>query len=199
MIITNVVHSSYNLPLKPSRGGLIFQGAVNLRQEIDGTNPTWTAMSAILPFALLTSHGTHLRNENFGYVLWNGLVFSRSQVDTYSIPPPVLAQPNFMKSAKGVFLKSGEGVLLLYPLPLPAPGVKISGTTKNSTGAAVGSCTVSLYRTTDGKLIDTVTSDPSLGTYTFNAVGLGESYFIVAYLPGSPDIAGTTVNTLTGS
>jgi hypothetical protein len=56
---------------------------------------------------------------------------------------------------------------------------------------------VHLHRTLDDVKVDQVTSDGS-GNFSFN-VGLGEQYYVVAYLPGSPDRAGVTVNTLVGA
>lgn len=74
----------------------------------------------------------------------------------------------------------------------------ISGITKDSTGAILGSCTVKVYGTTDDIEVDSAVSDAVTGAY---AVGVPTSgnYYIVAYKAGSPDVAGTTVNTLTGS
>jgi hypothetical protein len=84
-------------------------------------------------------------------------------------------------------------------MPLPAVQLFISGITKDSTGAVLGSCTVSLYRTLDDRLMERVVSDPATGVYSFSSVGLGETYYIVAYKSGAPDVAGTTTNTLIGS
>lgn len=72
----------------------------------------------------------------------------------------------------------------------------ISGTTKDSTGAPLPSCCVTLYRTADNSVAGRVTSDAN-GDYLINA-SPALTHYVVAYLPGSPDVAGTTVNTLTG-
>lgn len=53
-----------------------------------------------------------------------------------------------------------------------------------------------LHRTLDDVKVEQTLSDGS-GNFAFT-VGLGETYYVVAYLPGSPDRAGTTVNTLLG-
>ena len=74
----------------------------------------------------------------------------------------------------------------------------ISGVTKDGNGAVLGSCTVKLYRTADDVLLATTTSDAATGAYSFSQAGNGGSY-VVAYKIGSPDISGTTVNTLIGS
>lgn len=73
----------------------------------------------------------------------------------------------------------------------------ITGVTRDSAGVALGSCVVELYRTDDTGLAGKVTSDGA-GNYAFLGVGPGP-FFAVAYKAGSPDIAGTTVNTLRGA
>lgn len=82
--------------------------------------------------------------------------------------------------------------------PLPAVKLIISGITKNSAGAALGSCTVELFQTATDLPLEKLVSDASTGAYAFSSVGLGQTYYIVAYKAGSPDVAGTTVNTLVG-
>lgn len=85
-------------------------------------------------------------------------------------------------------------------MPLPLPTVlRISGVTKDSTGAVLGGCVVELFRTGDDVRLETVTSDPTTGAYSFSATGLAQDYFVVAYKAGAPDVAGTTVNTLAGA
>lgn len=75
----------------------------------------------------------------------------------------------------------------------------VSGTTKNSVGTAIGSCEVDLFRTVDDVKVNATISDITIvGAFSFS-VGLSQSYYAVAYLAGSPDIAGTTVNTLVGA
>lgn len=75
--------------------------------------------------------------------------------------------------------------------------IKISGITKNAYGTPLGSCVVKLYRTNDDVEVQSQISDPSTGAYAFYMAG-GGTYYVVAYLAGSPDVAGTTVNTLVG-
>jgi hypothetical protein len=79
----------------------------------------------------------------------------------------------------------------------PWQSQKISGTTKDSTGAALGSCVVDLFYTRDDTLAAKVTSDAN-GAFAF-LIGPNLSCYIVAYKAGSPDVAGTTVNTLVGA
>lgn len=73
---------------------------------------------------------------------------------------------------------------------------KFTGITRDVTGAALGSCLVQLFRTSDDLLMDQQTSD-LLGNYEVYSSDGGQHY-IVAYLAGSPDVTGATVNTLTG-
>lgn len=79
---------------------------------------------------------------------------------------------------------------------LNAVGRFIVGVTRDSAGTALASCTVELFDARTGALVDRVTSDGS-GAFTFGASG--GPYYIVAYKPGSPDVFGTTVATLTGA
>lgn len=78
------------------------------------------------------------------------------------------------------------------------PLFPIAGTTKDSGGAALPSCEVHLFRTATDVEVDQLTSDAS-GNFVFPNVTPQDFHYIVAYLAGSPDVAGTTKNTLTGS
>jgi hypothetical protein len=93
----------------------------------------------------------------------------------------------------------GVGPTFQGALPLPVSRFTISGVTRDSVGAVLGACTVHLFRTADDLLFEVVTSDPTTGAFSVSAVGLAEQYYLVAYHPGSPDVAGTTLNTLTGT
>lgn len=95
---------------------------------------------------------------------------------------------------------SARGIAPLRPwMGLPKQNaLYISGVTRDSAGSPLGSCSVQLYRTINDQVVEEVVSDGS-GNYTFSPVGLGQLYYVVAYKQGSPDVAGTTVNTLVGS
>lgn len=71
----------------------------------------------------------------------------------------------------------------------------ITGVTRDSAGAVLGNCTVHLFNTIDDAEIAQMNSDAS-GNYSFTIDGNGQQRYAVAYLAGSPDVAGTTVNTL---
>jgi hypothetical protein len=74
---------------------------------------------------------------------------------------------------------------------------RITGLTRDASGNPLGGCTVELYLTSTGALVNTVTSD-SGGWYAIQTPYTGQHY-VVAYKAGSPDRSGTTVNTLTGA
>ena len=73
----------------------------------------------------------------------------------------------------------------------------ITGQTQDNNGNPLANCTVTLLRTADNSVAAITASDGS-GNYAINATPALNQY-VVAYLPGSPDVAGTTVNTLVGS
>lgn len=82
---------------------------------------------------------------------------------------------------------------------IPGTYFKIAGITKDSTGAALGNCVVEMFRTVDDVRLDRTTSTAS-GAFEFRSAGLApNTYYLVAYKVGSPDVAGTTVNTLVGT
>ena len=73
----------------------------------------------------------------------------------------------------------------------------IAGVTRDGSRAALASCTVLMFRTADNSLAGITTSDAN-GNFLISA-SPNLSHYLVAYLPGSPDVAGTSVNTLVGS
>lgn len=73
----------------------------------------------------------------------------------------------------------------------------ITGVTKDSSGVALGSCTVKLFLTASDVLSQSTISDAS-GNYSF-IVDKTVSYYVVAYLDGGTPVAGTTINTLAGT
>lgn len=82
---------------------------------------------------------------------------------------------------------------------LTAESFVITGQTTDSTGATpVPGCTVHLFRTEDDVEIDMVVSDVG-GNFEFRGCGSARAHYCVSYLPGSPDKAGTTLNTLVGA
>ena len=100
--------------------------------------------------------------------------------------PGILAVPG--RGGRG-----GRGGPFRSP-PFSTANTAISGVTKDSAGAALGSCVVELFQT-GGDIITRRTVSDGSGNYRFDNPGSGP-FYIVAYKAGSPDVAGTTVNTL---
>lgn len=71
----------------------------------------------------------------------------------------------------------------------------ITGYTRDSTGAILGNCAVTLFTTVDNMPIEVTTSDAA-GYYSFNVNGNSQLRFAVSYKAGAPDVTGATVNTL---
>lgn len=72
----------------------------------------------------------------------------------------------------------------------------ISGITKNSSGNALGNCTVNAFTTADKVLQGTTTSDGQ-GNYQCPTFSNG-NHFLVAFKTGTPDTAGSTDNDIVG-
>ena len=70
----------------------------------------------------------------------------------------------------------------------------LSGVSRDSTGAALGNCQVLIFRTADKSFILETQSDGS-GNWSVSML-VGGPFFLVEYKVGSPDVAGTSVNTL---
>jgi hypothetical protein len=73
----------------------------------------------------------------------------------------------------------------------------LSGVTRDATGAALGSCTVSLFNSATNIQEQNTTSDAS-GNYSF-IVDKTQTWYVVAYKAGGTPVAGTTLNTLAGA
>ncbi len=107
------------------------------------------------------------------------------------INPSVIKKPHF-----GLL---GTQPSVVHPQkPMPAKYWVVSGVTKDSTGAVLGSCVVQLFRTIDDGIMDEITSNASTGAFEFrSASNPSNTHYVVAYKAGAPDVAGTTVNTIT--
>jgi hypothetical protein len=103
------------------------------------------------------------------------------------IPFPVIAHVARL-NRKGIFPRNQ---------PIPPIAHKISGVTKDSVGAVLGSCVVDLFDTATDVLKATTVSAAD-GSYSVPA-SPSKGQYAIAYKAGSPDVAGTTVNTLVGS
>jgi hypothetical protein len=76
--------------------------------------------------------------------------------------------------------------------------VFIAGQCLNSVGAILAGATVLGFRQSDKRFVGQTTSDAN-GNYSIGSPYPSVNHFIVAYLAGSPDVAGTTVNNLVPS
>lgn len=83
----------------------------------------------------------------------------------------------------------GRKPIILTLMPRTRFGV--SGITKDSTGAVLPSCRVDCFSESKAWL-GQVVSDGA-GAFAFTGIGVG-SVFLVAYLEGSPEVAGTTIH-----
>lgn len=79
----------------------------------------------------------------------------------------------------------------------PAVRWRFDGITRDSTGVALAACEVKLFRTDTDIETGQITSGAD-GSWVLNSNNGGEHY-LVAYKAGSPDVAGTTKNNLTGA
>lgn len=77
----------------------------------------------------------------------------------------------------------------------PAIKFTLTGTTVDAGGNALGGVTVDLFRTGDNSWVARTVSDGS-GNFTFTLGDNAGTFFTRTYLAGSPDVAGTSVNTL---
>jgi hypothetical protein len=95
-----------------------------------------------------------------------------------------------------VLSASGRGQVgtVVYRSPGAAVNFSIIGVTRDSAGAILGACRVELYPTARDVSIAETVSDGS-GNFAFDMPGTGP-FYLVAYKQGSPDVAGTTVNTI---
>lgn len=80
-----------------------------------------------------------------------------------------------------------------------------TGVTRDAYGTALGGVLVKLFKTSDGSypgtkdiLMDEVVSDVS-GNFQVTTAYYPDPHYLVTYKTGSPDVQGTTVNTLIGA
>jgi len=88
--------------------------------------------------------------------------------------------------------------------PYPERNLVIAGVTRDGNGNPLGNCALLLFDKADpGRKFGPFVSDAA-GNYTIPIpVGFSQAQIttwkVDGYLPGSPDVAGTTVNTLVGT
>ena len=72
----------------------------------------------------------------------------------------------------------------------------LSGITRDLNEAPLGNCTVDMFKTLTDEKVATTVSDGQ-GNFAFVIAPVSGPFYLVAYFVGSPDVAGTTLNTLT--
>jgi len=75
----------------------------------------------------------------------------------------------------------------------------VTGITRDVYGSPVGGVTVKLFATGTDILMDQQTSDANTGSFTLSTYLYPDSHYIVAYKAGSPDVQGSSVNTIIGA
>lgn len=124
------------------------------------------------------------------------------QVDSETHPDGSLRTPWWPRGA-GFIGAMGTDVALLEGVwneqPELTSGAQsrfgITGITRDQFGSPLGNCVVQLFRTSDDLIVAEVVSDPT-GAYVITTPFFPDTHYLVAYRAGSPDVAGTTVNTL---
>ncbi len=91
-------------------------------------------------------------------------------------------------------INRGQVGTVIYRSPGAAVNYRISGVTRDSGGAILANCRVELMITGRDVSIAEVISG-SDGSFAFDNPGTGP-FYLVAYKVGSPDVAGTTINTI---
>lgn len=154
--------------------------------------------------------------------IWNALLDDAEFAVLAAGVSPLLVRPSALVAywpllgqySPEIDVRAGKG-LTLNNAPVAAPHCRvilpaspptltktpvffhIAGLTKNAAGAALGSCAVKLFRSSDDALISSTTSDGS-GNYSLTVANNTTQYYVMAYKAGSPDVAGVTVNTIVG-
>ena len=127
----------------------------------------------------------------FAHCAGGGMVTFRGASSAASVGSGVPGTP-----APQVLASLGRGqVGALFYRSFVALAVRsIVGVTRDSAGAPLGNCSVDLLRTVDDVRVAIAQSDTA-GNFRFDVLSPGP-YYLVAYLAGAPDVAGTSVNTL---
>lgn len=73
----------------------------------------------------------------------------------------------------------------------------VVGVTRDANGAPLGGVTVKLFHASDDTLVGSVVSDP-FGNYTVTTPFYPDPHYLVFYKAGTPDVFGTSPNTLIG-
>jgi len=125
-------------------------------------------------------------NNPFQIIPWaNGVLWTNSNLfANASVITNLTVYPPEVYFDFGEF-SSGGGADMVY----------LSGITRDSSGNPLGNCMVQLFRTQDDLFVNEVISDNG-GFYRVGSPYRNTQHYLVAYLAGSPDVAGTTLDTL---
>ena len=74
----------------------------------------------------------------------------------------------------------------------------VTGITRDQYGSILGGVTVKLFRTGNDEKLDQTVSDAA-GLYLLNTPYYPETHYLLFYKAGSPDVFGSSVNTLIGT
>ena len=75
----------------------------------------------------------------------------------------------------------------------------VSGITRDIYGSPLGGVTVKIFKTSNDSLVSTIVSDANTGAYIVTTPYYPDTHYIVTYKAGSPDVFGTSPNTLIGA
>lgn len=123
---------------------------------------------------------------------------------TMPIPNPAIVASGLVKNITAPVIPPSFGGHFMENFVDSTQKFLLSGVTRNSSGVAIGGCRVVVLET--GKIV--ANNDPYANPYAGETTSDGSGNFsiqvsdqgpyqMIAYLPGSPDIAGITLNSLT--
>ena len=133
--------------------------------------------------------------------------FSQGNLQAPATVAPGYGGPSASQSPGLGSVTGCTGMPLARAVPFRQPmKYIITGTTKDSTGAALGNCSLNVYEIIPGgkdepkgRLVAMAVSDAA-GAYTVEVCSAtGMTFQIEAYKTGVPDVTGVTLNTLTGT
>ena len=136
------------------------------------------------------------------------MIFALPDDPTTLVVLPILPDPQvqFVRfgSIGAMVLPSGESVDPQCPCVRDLNGSTsrwmLTGTTRDSAGAALGACRVIVLEVgrlaVDGAPVVAETVSDGAGSYSV-AVPTNTAYQVLAYKPGAPDVTGATLNTVT--
>jgi hypothetical protein len=128
--------------------------------------------------------------------------------------PKVKSDPNCWRSRWSFGCRAGGGAILEYapiggavadrdwyePTSVAESGTQsikfILGQCVDGSGNPAAGAVVQAFRTSDDAFAGEVNSTATDGQFIVPTPFVGANHYLVAYKPGSPDIGGTTVNTL---